>query len=66
MKIITICCSASFYRQALEVTEALEKRGVRVLIPFIARQMKRSGNFKVSAYKTWYTNNSDWGKKTAL
>ena len=37
-----------------------------MLVPFIAKRIKQSGNFEVSAYKTWYTNASDWSKKTAL
>lgn len=65
-KTITICSSASFYRQVLEVEEELKRRGFRVLVPFIAKRMRQSGNFEVSAYKTWYTNESDWNKKTAL
>ncbi|MDO8564958.1 MAG: hypothetical protein Q7R88_03115 [bacterium] len=65
-KTITICCSASFYRQALEAEEALTQRGFRVLIPNTAYRMKQSGNFDVSAYKTWYTNADDWSRKTKL
>ncbi|KKW12535.1 MAG: hypothetical protein UY50_C0006G0050 [Parcubacteria group bacterium GW2011_GWA2_49_9] len=65
-KTIIICSSASFYRQALEVEKLLRKRGFRALVPFIAKRMKRSGNFEVSTYKTWYANSNDWNKKTAL
>lgn len=28
--------------------------------------MKERNNFDVSAYKTWFTNARDWGKKTEL
>jgi hypothetical protein len=65
-KTITICCSAAFYRQALEAEEELSKAGFRVLVPDTAYRMKQTGNFDVSAYKTWYSNSSDWGKKADL
>src|SRR3989338_11425789 len=62
-KTITICSSASFYRQVLEAEEKLRSAGFNVLIPDTARRMQQSGNFEVSAYKTWYSNDSHWGKK---
>ncbi|HCB35691.1 MAG: hypothetical protein A2W52_00900 [Candidatus Taylorbacteria bacterium RIFCSPHIGHO2_02_49_25] len=65
-KTITICSSASFYRQVLEAEEKLRSAGFNVLIPDTARRMQQSGNFEVSAYKTWYSNDSHWGKKTEL
>jgi len=65
-KIITICCSASFYRQALEVEERLQERGFRVHIPHTAYKMKESGDFNVDTYKTWYKNAADYGKKAEL
>ena len=66
MKTITICCSASFYRQALEVEEELRERGFQVHIPHTAYTMKESGDFNVATYKTWFANENDWGKKTEL
>lgn len=65
-KIITLCSSASFYKQVIEAEEELQKRGFRVLIPDTAKLMKQRNNFDVSAYKTWFTNDSDWDKKTEL
>lgn len=65
-KTVTICCSASFYKQALDVSEKLQKRGLRVLIPHTAYRMEKENNFDVSAYKTWFTNDNDWHKKSAL
>lgn len=64
MKTITICSSASFYKQALEAEEELQKYGFRVLIPDTAKLMKQENNFDVSVYKTWFTNDSYWDKKT--
>lgn len=66
VKTITICCSASFYRQALEVQDQLKKMGFRVLMPLTANKMKKSGDFNVETYKTWYTNAADYGKKEKL
>jgi len=66
MKKITICCSVSFYRQALEVEEQLRNLGFEVKIPHIAYTMKESGDFNVDTYKTWYKNAADYGKKAEL
>src|SRR3989338_9849090 len=65
-KTITICCSASFYRQALEVQEELHARGFKVKIPHTANIMKKSGDFNVDHYKTWYKNPKDYAKKAKL
>ena len=66
IKVITICCSASFYRQALEVQEKLQKRGFKVKIPVTANIMKKNGDFNVDRYKTWYKNPKDYAKKAKL
>lgn len=63
-KVITICCSASFYKQALDVQAKLEKQGFKVKIPHTADKMKKSGDFDIRTYKTWFKNSSDYKKKT--
>ncbi len=65
-KIITICSSASFYKQVLEIQVSLRKLGFMVKIPSSANLMKRNNNFDVSFYKTWHTDKSTYKKKTAL
>lgn len=65
-KIITICSSASFYKQVLEVEKELKKLGFKVKIPHIARVMKKTNNFNVSFYKTWFENKKDYKIKTNL
>jgi len=65
-RIITICCSASFYKQALEVQEVLRKRGFSVKIPHTANEMKKTGDFNVETYKTWFQNPKDYAKKAKL
>ena len=64
--IITICASVSFYRQAAEVQERLEKIGYEVLIPLVAQKMKETGDYEVSHYKTWFEDAADYHKKTDL
>lgn len=66
IKTITICCSASFYRQALEVQKELQKRGFKIKIPYTANKMKKRGDFNVDHYKTWYKNPKDYTKKAKL
>lgn len=65
-KIITICSSASFYKEVIAVEKELKNLGFKVKIPSTANRMKRSDNFNVDHYKTWYKNSSDFHKKTKL
>lgn len=64
--IVTICSSASHYRQVLEVEKQLKKLGFKVKIPKIINTMKKTNDFDVSHYKTWYKNKNDYSKKTTL
>jgi hypothetical protein len=66
MATITICSSANFYRQAVEVQAQLEKEGLRVVIPATAEKMKQSDDYEVSHYKTWFADAGDYHKKAAL
>ena len=65
-KTITICCSASFYKSALEIEKNLKKMGFHVKVPKTARTMKRTGNFKVEDYKTWFANEKHYRLKKNL
>ena len=65
-KIITVCSSANFYREVVEIQEKLEKEGFSVIIPVTAEKMKKSGDFNVDHYKTWFGDANDYHKKTAL
>jgi hypothetical protein len=65
-KIITICSSASFYKDVLEIEKQLKKLGFKVKVPKTANVMRKTGNFNVADYKTWYGNKNDYKKKTAL
>ena len=63
---ITICSSASFYKDVIEVEKELKKMGFKVKIPKIANKMRKSNNFDVSYYKTWFKNKEDYKVKRQL
>lgn len=65
-KTITICSSASFYKDVLVIARKIKQLGFKVAIPKTANKMKESGNFNVADYKTWFTNQDDYKKKTKL
>lgn len=65
-KVITICSSAVHYRNALDLEKQLKALGYKVKIPKTATIMKRTNNFDVGSYKTWYKNAKDYKKKTQL
>lgn len=64
--IITICSSASFYKQAVDIQDQLSKLGYQVVVPATATIMKESGDFDVSHYKTWFADANDYHKKAQL
>lgn len=63
---IAICCSANFYRQALEIQADLKKRGFRVAVPHTALVMRKRGDFDPSTYKIWYKDASAYKRKAFL
>jgi hypothetical protein len=66
MPTITICSSANFYRQVVDIEKELSTMGFEVIIPYTAGIMKASGDFDVSHYKTWFGDTNDYHKKTDL
>jgi len=64
--LITICSSCNFYRQANDVKEQLEQLGVDVIVPVLATEMKKTGDYEVSHYKTWFADAEDYSKKAEL
>ncbi len=64
--IITICSSAAFYRQAVDIQEQLNKLGIEVIVPATATRMKETSDFDVSHYKTWFADANDYHKKSQL
>lgn len=65
-KTIVLCSSAAFYRQVIDVQEELKKLGFKVIIPLVANKMKKSGDFRVESYKTWWENPEDYKRKAYL
>ena len=65
-KTIVICSSASFYTQVVEMEKQLKSLGFKVKVPFIANKMKKSGDFNVEKYKTWFNNPNDYKRKAYL
>lgn len=65
-KVITICTSASFYKEALAIGQRLRLLDYRVRIPSTAYVMRKRKNFNVKDYKTWYQDKTHYKKKTAL
>ncbi|HRJ06776.1 MAG TPA: hypothetical protein PK096_01550 [Candidatus Saccharibacteria bacterium] len=63
---IVICSSAAFYQQVGEIADDLESNGIIVVIPHTARVMRESGNYDVSAHKTWYEKEADYTRKADL
>jgi hypothetical protein len=63
---ITICSSASFYRQAIDLDSELQALGFTVVLPDSALKMKESGDFDVTHYRTWFNNPDDYDKKAHL
>ena len=64
--IITVCASCAFYRKVNEVKDTLDPLGFEVLVPRLALEMKRTGNYEVSQYKTWFADPNDYDKKADL
>ncbi|MFA6429075.1 MAG: hypothetical protein WCV84_01085 [Patescibacteria group bacterium] len=63
---ITLCASASHYRELLDVLDKLESQGHTVLVPHVAFEMKKTGDFDVLHYKTWFADAGDYSKKQEL
>ena len=63
---ITICCSASFFKEANEIGKELEMLGFDVFLPLTAIKMAKSGNYDVKKVKTWFADKNDFSKKTRL
>jgi len=63
---LVLCTSASFYKKAVGVQVELVQTGFRVVIPAVAEQMKVTGDYDVSHYKTWLADPNDYAKKAQL
>lgn len=64
--IVTICSSANFYKQVVELEPQLEAMGFEVIIPVSARKMKATGDFDVTKSRSWLSNPDDYHIKSSL
>ena len=48
---ITICSSANFYRQVVDIQAELKKQGYKVIIPATAEHMRAANDYEVSRFK---------------
>jgi hypothetical protein len=63
---ITICTSSSFYRQAVDLAEELEKAGFNVLLPDMAEDMKKANDFERKNFQPWLTDPTKYNVKGDL
>ena len=63
-KTITLCASAAFYEHLNKVADDLAEMGYTVLVPVSASEMRKTGEYDVDKYKTWYDNKEDFHHKT--
>ncbi len=65
-KTITICASASFYKDVIAVEKELKKLGFKVKIPVTAKVMQKRNMFDVEKYKLWMKDPKQYHLKTKL
>lgn len=63
---IVLCSSVSFYKKCLELEKILKKKGYKVYIPYTARVMQRTGDYRTSSYKTWFRDKPQYIEKARL
>jgi nucleoside 2-deoxyribosyltransferase len=64
VKTIVFCASSAFYEHVNQLADELADLGFKVVVPYNARGMKKSGNYNVESTKTWFENPDDFKKKT--
>lgn len=62
-KSIAICSSAQFYEHVNTIADELEQYGYKVVVPHNATIMRKTNDYKVENYKTWYENPEDFVRK---
>ncbi|MFI5240563.1 MAG: hypothetical protein ACHQUB_02550 [Candidatus Saccharimonadia bacterium] len=63
---IAICSSANFYEQVNEISDRLAEKGFSVVVPLTANIMRENGDYDVSHYRTWLSDDSKYDRKTYL
>lgn len=64
-KTITLCASASFYKNVNQIKKDLRNLGFVVLVPHTALVMEKNNDYVVAHYKTWFAS-GDYSKKRML
>lgn len=62
----TLCSSAAFYKQVIEIEKQLKRRGFRVKMPMTANEMKKKGDFNTETFKPWLVDGANYERKTFL
>lgn len=66
-KTIALVSSISFYKDVIAVKHKLESLGLNVIVPKLASQMEKSGDFNLQSYiNTFYQGNFIKGKGKAI
>ena len=52
-KIITLCSSASFFKEVIDIGKKLKQLGFKVLLPQTAYRMAKNGDYNIAHYKPW-------------
>lgn len=66
IKSITLCSSASFFKEGLKIRDKLKKLGFKVIVQHAARVMEKTRNYRISSYKTWSKNPKLFSRKARL
>jgi len=63
---VTICASASFYPQIIELSYAIEAMGIRPVLPSTAEKMKHNGKENIEAVTDWSASPAGYHGKALL
>ncbi|MBA4319816.1 MAG: hypothetical protein C0412_15565 [Flavobacterium sp.] len=66
IKSITLCSSASFFKEGLKIRDKLKKLGFKVVVQHTARVMEKTRNYRISSYRTWFKNPELFSRKAKL
>lgn len=66
MKTIVICCSGSFYKDALDLEKELLALGFTVKLPQTAYRIRKEKNFDIDKFKIWVKDSKNRAVKAKL
>lgn len=66
-KVIVLVSSITFYKQVIAIKHELESLGLKVIVPKLASQMEKSGDYRLKSYMdTFYQGDFIKGKGRAI